>query len=699
MNTSDIYDRIYAGFIAKAIGVRLGAPVEPTIWTLERIEKTYGEVTQYLHDFKNFAADDDTNGPVYFIRVLRDYGLDFTAEQEGKTWLNYAAEEHGMYWWGGFGRSTEHTAYLNMKNGIPAPASGSIATNGAAVAEQIGGQIFIDSWGWMNPGNPKRAAEMSARAASVAHDGNGLHGASWVAAAIAQAFVAKSIDEIVGAAMAQIPADSEYARVANAVIDFHAAHPDDWRACQKMLVADFGYDRYPGVCHIIPNAGVLIMAVLYGEADLPRTAEIATMAGWDTDCNAGNAAAIVGTFQGLEPGWDKYRKPINDFLVTSGVLGTVNILDIPSFARELAVLGQRLEGKAPDPLWVEDFERRGVRFDFDAPGSTHGFRTEGLNRILLRHSDEVHTTSSRGALEIQLDRLERGQGGRVFYKPWYRQAEFDDERYRPMLTPLADDGQIVTFKLKLDPWNGDGNLRVVPYIRRAMTQRIEEIGAWLIPASEDWQDYQFAIPDGEGEAIDEIGVLVEYFGRLKFLGRLFLADFAIGGPGRVVIDPRLERLEWGGVTRFTWNRGYFTLEEGRLNVHTATDADAWTGNAYLRDTRVTARLTPLAGTSHLVSARAQGTSRFYAAGFEAGEAVIVRQDHGTTVLAKAPFAAELGREYRIEFAVIGDKLTLSVDGMALLSATDGAYRYGMAGVRMASAGRMSIGRLEIEDFA
>ncbi|MEQ1768312.1 MAG: hypothetical protein ABL879_00575 [Devosia sp.] len=40
MNTQETYERIYAGFIAKAIGVRLGAPVEPTIWTLERIEKT-----------------------------------------------------------------------------------------------------------------------------------------------------------------------------------------------------------------------------------------------------------------------------------------------------------------------------------------------------------------------------------------------------------------------------------------------------------------------------------------------------------------------------------------------------------------------------------------------------------------------------------------------------------------------------------
>ena len=72
LSETQILEKIYAGFIGKAIGVRLGAPVEPTIWSYERIQKTYGEVTQYLRDFKNFAADDDTNGPVYFIRALRD---------------------------------------------------------------------------------------------------------------------------------------------------------------------------------------------------------------------------------------------------------------------------------------------------------------------------------------------------------------------------------------------------------------------------------------------------------------------------------------------------------------------------------------------------------------------------------------------------------------------------------------------------
>jgi hypothetical protein len=79
--------------------------------------------------------------------------------------------------------------------------------------------------------------------------------------------------------------------------------------------------------------------------------------------------------------------------------------------------------------------------------------------------------------------------------------------------------------------------------------------------------------------------------------------------------------------------------------------------------------------------------------------VILKEDHGTTVLSSAPFAHELGHEYQVELRVIGDQLTLSVDGQQLLTATDVAYRYGMGGLRIASAGRMSVGRLTIEDYA
>lgn len=696
LSETQILEKIYSGFVAKAIGVRLGAPVEPTIWSYERVRDTYGEVTEYLRDFKNFAADDDTNGPVYFIRALRDYGLACTAKDVGKTWLNYAAEEHGMYWWGGFGVSTEHTAYKNLQAGIPAPMSGSIATNGTTVAEQIGGQIFIDSWGWVNPGNPQRAADMSAMAASVAHDGDGLNGARFCAAAIAAAFEAGSIEEIVEIALGTIDPNSTYAKVCRAVIAFHKGNPDDWRACRDMLNAEWGYDRYPGVCHIIPNAGVTIMSILYGKGSVPRTAEIATMASWDTDCNAGNAAAIVGTFQGLDPSWDKYRKPINDFLVASGIVGSINIVDIPSFARELTVLALQLAGREVPQLWLEDMTRRGLRFDFDLPGSTHGFRTEGFNQVSLKHSDERSVEGSRGSLEILLDRLERGQGARVFWKPFYRRSDFDDERYRPMFSPVVDAGQTVRFKLWLDPWNGDGHLRVAPYVRRTVSGTIEETGAWVVPSSEGWQDFEFVVPDGV-EAVDEIGISIEYFGRLKFLGRLYLADFSVSGPGHLDIDPKVETQEWGAISRFTWNRGHWTKQFERIHGHAATDADIWTGHYYARSVMVSADIEPLAGASHLVTARVQGTGRFYAAGFESGEAVILRHDFDKTVLARAPFTPEPGRSYGIALEANGTKLTLSVDGNALLSATDDTFAYGMSGLRLGQPGRMAISRFTVAE--
>ena len=46
-------EKIYAGFLGMNIGIRLGAPVEPTIWTYERIQKTYGDIHDYAKDFRS----------------------------------------------------------------------------------------------------------------------------------------------------------------------------------------------------------------------------------------------------------------------------------------------------------------------------------------------------------------------------------------------------------------------------------------------------------------------------------------------------------------------------------------------------------------------------------------------------------------------------------------------------------------------
>ncbi len=43
-------EKIYAGWLAKIIGIRLGAPVEG--WTYEQIKSVYGKCRDYPVDYK-----------------------------------------------------------------------------------------------------------------------------------------------------------------------------------------------------------------------------------------------------------------------------------------------------------------------------------------------------------------------------------------------------------------------------------------------------------------------------------------------------------------------------------------------------------------------------------------------------------------------------------------------------------------------
>ncbi len=208
---NDYLEHTYAGVLGKIIGVYLGRPVEG--WSYQRIMDELGEITGYVHakrDQPLIVTDDDISGTFTFLRALADYDYspDLTPAQIGQTWLNYIIEQRTILWWGGLGNSTEHTAFLRLKNGIPAPRSGSIALNGKVVAEQIGSQIFIDGWAMVCPGDPERAVEFARRAASVSHDGEAIYGAQVVAAIEAQAFIERDLNKLIDTAVGFIPHDS-----------------------------------------------------------------------------------------------------------------------------------------------------------------------------------------------------------------------------------------------------------------------------------------------------------------------------------------------------------------------------------------------------------------------------------------------------------------------------------------------------------
>jgi ADP-ribosylglycohydrolase len=714
MTDFEYLSKVYAGFLGMNIGIRLGAPVEPTLWTSERIARFYGEISGYVKNFKNFAADDDVNGPVYFLRALEDGGFEEGLEPRhvADAWLNYARDGIGMFWWGGYGTSTEHTAYENLKRGVEAPRSGAIKTNGKTMAEQIGGQIFIDTWGLIRPGKPDEAAELARTAASVSHDGEGLNGAAFIAACIAAAFETSAREKIIDSGLAQIPPGSTYARMIAGVREFFKTHPASWRDCLAYLQDQWGYNRYPGVCHIIPNAGVCVMALLYSN-NFAQGIEIATMAGWDTDCNAGNVGTILGTAHGIEGIPEQYLKPVNDGVVLSGISGSLNIVDIPSYAKTLAASSYHLDKKPVPGLFA--VKAGTIDFDFLLPGSTHNFRVSNP-ALRLRHvprnkpAEQAASGQSApaGCLEVLFDRMVRGQSARIFYKPFYRREDFDDERYMPVFSPAVYPGQECSIAFRLERFSGE-SVMISPYVRNTRTKECIALGGAVYRDGED-HELRFVIPSDDprlaGAMIDEIGLIFEGNSpdKNKDLGCLYIDHFTVTGKARYTIALEKQCKEFASITPFSHNHGAWELvrhESGAvyMEVMAAEHAEAMTGNYYMEDVALNGSMLPHNGVSHLAGLRIQGALRGYYAGFHGeGKAVILKHDKTLTELASVSFPWQHETLYRIGFSAMASSLRLEIDGKPLVECEDSGFRYGMAGYALYSMGRCGFGDLSIEEY-
>ena len=678
----DYMEKVYAGWLGKIIGVRHGVPIEG--WEYDQIKRVYGEIDSYLVDYKDFAADDDSNGPMFFLRALEDYTHtpDITAEQIGLTWLNYAPYEHGFYWWGGYGKSTEHTAYLNLRNGIMAPRSGSIEQNGAAVAEQIGGQIFIDTWGLVVPGDPKLAAQYAEKAASVSHGGNGIYGGMFIAACISAAFVEQDIEKIIETGLSTIPQDCEYVRMARDVIDFYRKNPDNWRDCFKFIKDNYGYDRYPGVCHIIPNSALIIMSLLYSEGDFSKAINICNMAGWDTDCNVANVGTIMGVRNGLDGiDYDKWRKPINDFLACSSVIGSLNIMDIPWCAVYIAKLAYKIAGEKCPTEWEDILHGGAAKFHFEFPGSTHGFRVDSdIDRTLeyaLNHTEE-EAYSGKGALKLIAKPLAGGDELRLFHKTYYRPEDFHDSRYDPSFSPILYPGQSLRCFVKLPEDTRTGVLACL-YVRDGNSGHDVE-GPKLELNPGEWVKLDFDIPRMDGACLIEAGVkFIPTSGSDALVA--YLDDFDFMGTPDYSIDFAKERMEvWTGlhreVSQFSYLKGIWKLEDNELSGSCSDFGEAYTGAYDWKDYTYEITMIPKLGDYHQINFRVQGAIRSYAVGLAPdNKLVLYKNENGYRTLVEMDYPWEYEKEYTFKVQVKGPEIKVMSGGQVLIAFTDTDFPY------------------------
>jgi len=668
----DYTERVYAGVLGKIIGVYLGRPFEG--WTYERIMAELGEITYYVNARRNVplvVTDDDISGTFTFLRALPDYGNSraLSPEQIGQTWLNYIIERRTILWWGGLGNSTEHTAYLRLKHGIPAPRSGSMDLNGKVMAEQIGAQIFVDGWAMVAPGDPELAADFARRAASVSHDGEAIYGAQVIAAMEAQAFVERDLNRLLDTAVRFIPKDSVIYRLIHDVRAWHAATPD-WRTTRERIAVHYGYDTYGGNCHMAPNHALIMLGLLYGDDDFQTALMITNTAGWDTDCNSANVGCLLGIKNGLagiEAGPD-WRGPVADQLYLPTADGGRAITDAVAETYHVVNVGRALAGAAP--LTPKD----GARFHFALPGSVQGFRPEdGPDAGGAIALENVAGHSARGGRSLALRYHHRapGRAARVATPTFVPPDAMTMRGYAILASPTLYPGQTVRAHMEADESNtASVTCRLYLRVYGSDDALVTVRGPETAFAPGMGHDIAWRVPSTGGQPIAAIGLELEAARRVD--GAVYLDYLTWDGTPDVVLGRPADggtmwRRAWvDGVDQYDrWYAEPYRLVQNEGTGLLIQGTREWT------DYDVTATLTPHMVVAAGLGVRVQGMRRYYALMLgDDGIARLIKALDGDTVLAQTPFAWALDHPYALRLQVTGTRLRAAIDGQPLFDVED-----------------------------
>jgi ADP-ribosylglycohydrolase len=680
-------EQTYAGVVGKLVGVYLGRAVEG--WTYNAIRKRFDEIDYYVHDKVNWpliVPDDDISGTFLFYRALEDNGYprDISGKAIGDTWLNYIVEDKTVLWWGGLGRSTEHTAYLRLKAGIHPPMSGSAKLNSRAMAEAIGAEIFIDTWALVNPGNPELAADMARKAAQVSHDGIAVEAAVLLAAMEAEAFVQRDINKLIDTGL-KYARNEELARVVGDVRN-QVAKASHWREVRQWLEENHSYRHYPGCCPMMPNHALLLASFIMGGDNFQEGLKIAVSSGWDTDCNAGNLGCLNGIRLGvkaLEEGPD-FRGPVSDLLYLVSSDGGDCLSD--------AVLETRRVRRAAAALGGYDYEPPASRFAFEYSGAVQGFQLCPLHegRQAITAVGNLNTTGQVDGLELRFEALAAGVKGSVsvptFIDPKPRAAA-ETSYFEVLASPSIYGTQTVkatvrvfdtdapTLRLYIIHYDGDGNLAKVLGDPIRLTKGDNSI-SW-------------PVPDVNGLPIHRIGLELSAGKRLS--GRIALLNMDWAGAPKAFImkrahemSPRMSPFD----TSSYWMKSFVSsalhfrpdLDTTFALSHPHDNGAITTGSRDWVDYEVSSRLTLDLHQAVGLIVRARGHRRYYAGVVENQVAKIIKRvDDTVTVLAQVPYAYVENAKLRFKLAVKGPELKFSIGDAELVQASDSFLPSGGAG--------------------
>ena len=271
---SEYRDRILAGWQGKSLGGVIGAPLEN--------QKHWLPMTEDNLWPDKLAPNDDLDIQLVWLEAMQERGVYLTHDDLAEFWQDRCAYNFCEY---GF--------FLhNVQRGIHPPLSGT--WNNSFFYESEGCPIRAEIWGYVAPGNPELAAELATFDAELDHGGASVEIERFLAACNAQAFISQKLDDVLAAGLRVVPADSRAAYAVDDVRRICTKYPEPFDAW-RLIIREYG-DR--DASKAITNHALVLMSLFLGQMDFRKTMLICARAGWDTDCTAATAGALLGAMNG-----------------------------------------------------------------------------------------------------------------------------------------------------------------------------------------------------------------------------------------------------------------------------------------------------------------------------------------------------------------------------------------------------------------
>lgn len=338
---AELRRRLHGAWLGRCCGCVTGKPVEKIPregireillsagrWPLDRYFTAVGVAPEVLarwpwnrrsaptsleENIDGMPEDDDLNYPLLALDLLEGRGAAFTTDDVAELWL--ASMPAGRCF------TAERATYRNILDARPVPET---ATHVNPFREWIGAFIRGDVFGWVNPGDPLRAAQWAWRDARLSHVRNGIYGEMWTAALASASLVSGSAEEALDVAGQVLPPRSELAaavRLGRELGTATAGGLDPWESsgpaidrALDALHAAYGHLHW---VHVLNNAATTAFALSAGRGDFRRSVALGVMAGWDTDSVGATIGSVVGALGGPEAVPGDLAGPIHGRLETT----------------------------------------------------------------------------------------------------------------------------------------------------------------------------------------------------------------------------------------------------------------------------------------------------------------------------------------------------------------------------------------------